>query len=66
MEKCMEKEDIKVFEGIYANGIKQGRGKIYNNMNNEYIRNSNSKYSEPKGLNMSGMTESATTFFGGK
>ena len=55
----------KVFEGTYANGIKQGVGKIYNNSVQDNIRNT-SKYSDPKGLNMSGMTVNNTKFSGGK
>ena len=55
----------KVFEGTYANGIKQGVGKIYNNSVQDNIRNT-SKYNDPKGLNMSGMTVNNTKFSGGK
>jgi len=48
-----------VFEGTYANGIKQGKGKTYS------INSNINKYNDPKGLNMSGMTVNNNMKFGG-
>ena len=54
----------KVFEGTYANGIKQGMGKYYNISQNQ--RSMVSKNNDPKGFNISGMTMNTTKFGGGK
>ena len=45
-----------VFEGTYVNGKKQGKGKVYKSNNNSNINSTVSKNSDPKGLNISGMT----------
>ena len=53
-----------VFEGTYANGIKQGKGKVYYMNSNQ--KSTVTKISDPKGLNISGITSNTTKFGGGK
>ena len=55
-----------VFEGIYINGVKQGKKKVNMSNNNQNINSTISKNSDPKGLNMSGMTVDNNLKFGKK
>ena len=55
----------KIFEGTYSNGIKTGKGIIYHMNSSVADKSMISKNSDPKGLNISGMTVN-TKFKGGK